>query len=73
MLHGVAAHYFQHRKPPTAALLHDIDTAIAAVTRCGTQDISDPLLRLVGIRRGLFPDAPPYVPQAAPPSLRDAA
>jgi uncharacterized membrane protein YccC len=48
-----------------AALLADIDHALAeAMTESGDEVRGDALIGLVGIRRGLFPDAPAYQPEA---------
>ncbi len=66
MLHDLAAHYRRAGQPPAPALLDRIDAAIAEVTRCGNVDIRDPLLQLAGIRRGLFPSGPAYVPAIRP-------
>jgi uncharacterized membrane protein YccC len=76
-LRGIAAQYAQHRRPPPPELLRQIDAAIAAVAGSEARDIRDPILRLVGIRRGLFPDWPRFTPEtrpeAPPPALRRAA
>ncbi|HTU55917.1 MAG TPA: FUSC family protein [Acetobacteraceae bacterium] len=64
MLAALAAHF---RKPRAggAALRTAIDRAIAAVTREPGAATPSLLLQLSGIRRGLFPDAPPYAPEDA--------
>ena len=57
-------------------LLGRIDAALATVLSCGEGPAkADALLALVGIRRGLFPDARPYQPQAPdePPEIARAA
>ena len=46
------------------ALLRDIDRALDAAITAPGQGGRDLLLQLVGIRRGLFADAPPYYPAA---------
>jgi len=52
---------------PEPALLRDIDRALdAAITVPGAPG-RDLLLHLVGIRRSLFVDAPPYQPPPPPP------
>jgi uncharacterized membrane protein YccC len=67
VMRGIAAHYERRvpREPPLA-LLDAIDAAIAETTRWGAADIRDPLLRLVGIRRALFPNGRPYAPASRP-------
>ncbi|MDB5504200.1 MAG: hypothetical protein JWR89_4102 [Tardiphaga sp.] len=51
--------------PP--GLLADIDRALAgAMTEAGDAVRGDALIGLVGIRRGLFPEAPAYQPMALP-------
>ena len=65
VLHATAAHFAAQatagrvlRPPPP--LLHDIDRALDAVITAGGG--REPLLQLVGIRRGLFAEAAPYRP-----------
>ncbi|WP_428492411.1 FUSC family protein [Rhodopila sp.] len=69
VLHGVAAHFAaqaaagrQLRLPAT--VLRDIDCALDAAI--ADADARDLLLQLVGLRRGLFADAPPYRPPPFP-------
>jgi uncharacterized membrane protein YccC len=55
-------------------LLADIDHALAqAMTETGDEVRGDALIGLVGIRRGLFPAAPAYQPEAQNHSARSAA
>lgn len=56
-----------------AALLARIDHALAAAIGDGGAGRSDALIGLVGIRRGLFPDAPAYRPQRDEPAGSVAA
>ncbi len=71
MLEGVAAHYRQRiSQPPDPQLLDAIDRAIAAVTATSVAALPDLLRALVGLRRALFPEAPPYVPLPAEPGRR---
>jgi uncharacterized membrane protein YccC len=83
-LDGVAAHYRARAGrgvavTPGPALCAAIDAAIAAVTASpATGQRRIVLLELVGIRRGLFPDAAPYAPTPEPaphphPTLEKAA
>ncbi|HEX3499266.1 MAG TPA: FUSC family protein, partial [Stellaceae bacterium] len=68
MLKGVAAHYRQRiSQPPDPLVLDMIDRAIAAVTATSVAALPDLLRALVGLRRALFPEAPPYVPNPAEP------
>lgn len=55
--------------PPPEQLLRLIDRALARVTATGLpgRRSRSMLLALVGIRRGLFPDAPPYKPASPAP------
>jgi Fusaric acid resistance protein family len=53
-------------QPALPSLLSDIDRALDAVIAIPGDRTRDLLLQLVGIRRGLFADAPPYRP-ALPP------
>jgi uncharacterized membrane protein YccC len=59
-------------RSPSLALLRDIDLALDAVIAMPRESARDLLLQLVGIRRGLFADAPPYQP-APPPNELAAA
>lgn len=52
-------------RPPPHALLHDIDLALDVAIAMRGGDFRDLLPQLVGIRRSLFADAPPFDP--APP------
>jgi uncharacterized membrane protein YccC len=69
------AHHFRERvarllpvRPPPA-LLRRIDRALQRVTAAPTNRRTRlVILALAGVRRGLFPEAPPYAP-APPPSL----
>ena len=72
LLEGIAAHYRSLRSArrevahaPPAALLRRVDEALAAAAGDATAP-RPAVLALVGIRRGLFPGAPP------PPSLAGA-
>jgi len=64
MLAALAAH-FQKPRAGGAALRAAIDRAITAVTHDPGAATPSLLLQLSGIRRGLFPDAPPYAPESA--------
>jgi uncharacterized membrane protein YccC len=68
MLDRIAAVFRSHSGGPMPeTLLADIDSALAAaVDDPGTDAKEDALIGLVGIRRGLFPESPPYLPN---PSL----
>jgi hypothetical protein len=69
MLKGVAAHYRQPiGRPPDPQLLDVIDRAIAAVTTTSVAALPDLLRALVGLRRALFPEGPPYAPLPAEPA-----
>jgi uncharacterized membrane protein YccC len=72
VLAGVAAHFrarARRLRKPDPALLADIDAALQAGAASGRHAA---VLALVGLRRALFPDAPPY--RAAPgPGLQAAA
>jgi uncharacterized membrane protein YccC len=69
---GVAAHYRQRiSQPPDPQLLDLIDGAIAAVTTTSVAALPDLLRALVGLRRALFPEAPPYLPNPAEPGPRN--
>ena len=74
MLKGLAAHYRQRiSTPPAPELLDMIDRAIAAVTATSVAALPDLLRALAGLRRALFPEAPPYVPNPAEPPSQQAA
>jgi uncharacterized membrane protein YccC len=69
VLFGTANHYAVQAamgrvRRASAALLRDIDLALDAAVGVPGQRGRDLLLQLVGIRRGLFADAEPYVPGA---------
>jgi hypothetical protein len=67
MLDRLARHYRSRAEAPAPELLGAIDDAVSAVMASddpGRQ--RDALLGLVGIRRGLFPAAPPYEPAPRP-------
>jgi uncharacterized membrane protein YccC len=77
MLAGISTHFRRSiRGPADPRLLDTIDVAIAAVARTASADALPDLMRaLVGLRRALVPDAPPYVPppaEPAPPSEQAA-
>ncbi len=58
-LAAVAAHYRQPEpEPPAPALLTHIDCSIAVVARTDAALARQPLMELLAIRQGLFPDAP---------------
>lgn len=55
-------------RPKTKALLSDIDHALSLTMEEPDETIRrDALIGLSGVRRGLFPDAAPYEPQAPQP------
>ena len=60
-LDAVAAHYEGPRGPASETLLHRIDAALTRIeAEPGGDDARrDALLGLVGLRRALFPEAPP--------------
>jgi uncharacterized membrane protein YccC len=66
MMDAIARHYRRHSLDQAdGALLRVIDRAIAAAVQDPVAMTRQLLLRLSGIRRGLFPDAPPYTPETA--------
>jgi uncharacterized membrane protein YccC len=69
-LDAVALHYEGLRGPASGDLLHRIDAALVGVESTEGPGRRDALLGLVGLRRALFPEAPP--PGAALPA-REAA
>jgi uncharacterized membrane protein YccC len=77
VLAGTAAQFAEQAaagrvRPPSPALLRDIDRALdAAIAMPGARG-RDLLLQLVGIRRGLFADAAPYQPTPPPDDLASA-
>jgi uncharacterized membrane protein YccC len=67
MLDGIATHYRRRSlNQADAALLGIIDGVIATAVQDPATMSRELLLQLGGIRRGLFPNAPPYVREAAP-------
>jgi uncharacterized membrane protein YccC len=60
-------------RPPSLALLRDIDRALDAAIAMPGERARDLLLQLVGIRRGLFTDAKPFQPTPPPDDMRAAA
>ena len=67
MLDAIAKHYRRRSLDEAdSALLGIIDRVIAVVTQDPATATRELLLQLGGIRRGLFPNAPPYVPEAPP-------
>lgn len=77
VLDGLASHFGARAagRPAGARgmLLPRLDAALEAVASCPARRQRAILLELVGIRRGLFPDAPPYAPQPSPGPLPSAA
>jgi hypothetical protein len=67
MLDAIATHYRRRNLDQAdAALLGTIDGAIATAVQDPAATMSrELLLQLGGIRRGLFPNAPPYVREVA--------
>ena len=66
MLDAIATHYRRHSLDQAdAALLGVIDRTIEAATQDPATMTRELLLRLGGIRRGLFPNAPPYTRETA--------
>lgn len=65
MMDAIASHYRRHNlEQANAALLGIIDGVIATAVQDPATVTGGLLLQLSGIRRGLFPNAPPYVRQA---------
>lgn len=65
MMDAIASHYRRHDlDQANAALLGIIDGVIATAVQDPATVTGELLLQLSGIRRGLFPNAPPYVRQA---------
>jgi uncharacterized membrane protein YccC len=75
VLAGIAAHFRTPLgRPPDPILLADIDRAIGLSAAPDAPQGGAILLALVGIRRALFRDAPPFAPHPTPlPALRQAA
>ncbi|HUN52742.1 MAG TPA: FUSC family protein [Candidatus Sulfotelmatobacter sp.] len=72
VLSGTARHFAAQvavgrAEPPAPALLGDIDHALEVTVNTLGGHSRNPLLQLVGIRRALFADAPPYRPARPPP------
>jgi uncharacterized membrane protein YccC len=66
MLDAIATYYRRRSLDPAdARLLEVIDRVILAVVQAPATTTRGLLLRLSGIRRGLFPNAPPYAPKTA--------
>jgi uncharacterized membrane protein YccC len=66
MLDAIATHYSRRSlKQADTALLQVIDRVIAIAVKGPATTTRELLLRLGGIRRGLFPYAPPYTREAA--------
>ena len=67
MLDAIATHYRRRNLDQAdAALLGTIDGVIATAVQDPATMSRELLLQLGGIRRGLFPNAPPYTPQSVP-------
>ena len=65
MMDAIASHYRRHNlDQANAGLLGIIDGVIATAVQDPATVTGELLLQLSGIRRGLFPNAPPYVRQA---------
>jgi uncharacterized membrane protein YccC len=61
MLDGIEEYYRSRvPRPPDAGLRKRIDDAIAAVASAPAGSLAPMLMHVVGIRHGLFPDAPSY-------------
>jgi uncharacterized membrane protein YccC len=81
VLFGAASHFaaqaaLRQALPPPPPLLGAIDRALDAALAAPAALARDLLVQLVGIRRGLFAQAPPYRPAPAPdaqPSIPAAA
>jgi uncharacterized membrane protein YccC len=66
MLDAIAVHYRRHSLDPAdSTLLAIIDQVIAEVVQDPASIARQLLLQLSGIRRGLFPNAPPYTSDMA--------
>ncbi|MGY2051070.1 FUSC family protein [Methylobacterium sp. JK268] len=74
VLDGVARHYSRDRPDADPLILEAIDAALRRIgARPGPEGRRDALLGLAGLRRALFPDAPPYAPPGRPLVLPEAA
>jgi uncharacterized membrane protein YccC len=51
--------HYRQSETPQAPILDSIDRALTAIGKDSTSGAREALLGLVGLRRGLFPDAPP--------------
>ena len=66
MLDAIATRYRRRSLDQAdARLLEVIDRVIAAVVQAPSTMTRELLLQLSGIRRGMFPNAPPYAPKTA--------
>jgi uncharacterized membrane protein YccC len=73
MLDAIAAHYRRHNLDPAdTTLLGIIDRVIAEVVQDPATIPRELLLQLSGIRRGLFPNAPPYTSDMAREMMQQA-
>jgi uncharacterized membrane protein YccC len=77
VLAGAASHFAAQATAgrvlePAPGLLDDIDRALDGVVAVPGARGRDVMLQLVGIRRGLFPDAPPYRPPPGPDAAEPA-
>jgi uncharacterized membrane protein YccC len=75
---GTAAHFALQAvsgrpRPPSLALLRDIDRALDAALATPGERFRDLLLQLVGVRRGLFADAAPFQPTPPPDEMSSVA
>jgi len=69
LLAGMARHFGGRATRPPPELLMSIDAALDAVATEPQQPAHRAaLLGLVGVRRGLFPDSPPYRPSLMAPT-----
>lgn len=67
LLRALTRHYRADPAAPSSVLLSDVDAALeAAAADPGPAARRAALLGLVGIRRGLFPDAAAYAPRVVP-------
>ncbi|WCS28653.1 FUSC family protein (plasmid) [Methylobacterium sp. NMS14P] len=74
LLAALARHFGAEPDRPAPGLLDTVDGALDAVSRDARQAPGRAaLMALVGIRRGLFPDAPPYRPTRPTTTLPELA